>query len=124
MLGLPGLPGATGDFFHAGLIVARVLLGGLHLVYTSTILQAKCERIKNKKHSVGVECFLFASDDYARFADFRFAVFFEAFFADRFFDDFLAALFFAAIKIFLLCKQRVIDKKFFMITTMTITLYI
>jgi hypothetical protein len=111
-------------------------LGGLNLVYIQThagkvnnyfLLTTIISRRK-EKHTVGVVCFSvnlsIRKAYYARFADFRFAVFFEAFFADRFFDDFLAALFFAAIKIFLLCKQRVIDKKFFMITTMTITLYI
>jgi hypothetical protein len=59
---------------------------------------------------VGVVLFLFASDDYARFADFRFAVFLADFFATFFFEDFFAAFFFAAIKIFLLCKSESIDK--------------
>jgi hypothetical protein len=41
---------------------------------------------------------------YARFADFRFAVFLADFFATFFFEVFFAAFFFAAIKIFLLYK--------------------
>jgi hypothetical protein len=53
-----------------------------------------------------------ANRDYARFADFRFAVFFADFFAAFFFEDFFAAFFFAAIKIFLLCKQRVLINMF------------
>lgn len=65
---------------------------------------------------MGVGGFSFASDDYARFADFRFAVFFVAFFADFFFEDFFAAFFFAAIKIFIYANQRVFVM--LMITTM------
>jgi hypothetical protein len=66
----------------------------------------------------------FAIAYYARFADFRFAVFLADFFATFFFEVFFAAFFFAAIKIFLLCKSESVCKIVFMITTMTITLYI
>ncbi len=65
-----------------------------------------------------------ANTYYARFADFRFfgAAFFDDFLADFRFAVFFAAFFFAAIKIFLLCKSESIYKLVFMITTVIITL--
>lgn len=70
-------------------------------------LRNKVDKMYKRKTPRGSGEFFLSSlsDDYARFADFRFAVFFAAFFA-TFLWAFFAAFFFAAIKIFLLCKSE------------------